>query len=88
MPPSKTDVRRWYGASIVLGIPLWVFVPSGLMYVLIGYVSAWIAALVGTPRVDLPRRLFGILLTVGLTLSLWFPLVAASLAIYGDPSFE
>jgi hypothetical protein len=84
MTPGRTDVRRWYAASGALGVPLWLLLPGRLKLVACGYLAAWIAAVLATPRVDPRRRLLGIGISLGLTFGLWLLLLVFVGHFFGD----
>ena len=85
LTPSQTDVRRWYIASIILGLPWWwpsLRIPLG--YLAIAYLCGWIAAIVLTPCVDRRPRLAGFGIGLGLMFGLWLVTVIVVGHFFGD----
>jgi len=85
MAPSRTEIRLWYAACAVLGIPWWMLIDLPIGALATGYLGAWVALILRTWRLQWGRhRNLGILLAASMNLAIFLSVLFYLGARYGD----
>jgi len=82
---DKTELRLWYAACVLLGLPWWMVVRVSLPVYAVAYAAIWVGLVLATRRLGWGKhRIAGILLAIAMNLVIGFAVARYLLSKLGD----